>query len=259
MRLVIALFVFILFLSTSTLHAAEKVGVLLMHGKGGTSLSESPIGKLANALEEKGFLVLAPDMPWSRERGYDKTFQESMTEIDEKVEELRKAGAAKVVVGGHSMGANAAIGYGARYDGLSGILAIAPGHTPEVSGYQKKIGNDWKRAKAMVESGKGNQEEKFNDLNQGKKSKKKMRAEVYLSWFDPKGPAVMPVNAANLKSGNALMWVIGKKDRMFAKGKGYAFRKAPSNAKNAYVVVMGGHKVTPKKGESGIIDWLDSL
>lgn len=93
MKSVITLLVFILCIGTTPLQAAEKVDVLLMHGKWGTSFPKSPIGKLTNALERKGFLVLAPDMPWSRERGYDKTFEESMTEIDEKVEELRKKGA----------------------------------------------------------------------------------------------------------------------------------------------------------------------
>lgn len=259
MKSVITLLVFILCIITTPLQAAEKVGVLLMHGKWGTSFPKSPIGKLTHSLERKGFLVLAPDMPWSRERGYDKTFEESMTEIDEKVEELRKKGATKIVVGGQSMGANAALGYGARRDGLSGILAIAPGHIPEVNEFQNKIDHDWKRAKEMVESGNGDQKEKFNDLNQGKKRKKKMRAEVYLSWFDPNGPAVMPVNAANLKSGASLLWIIGGKDSMYDRGEAYAFSKAPSNTKNAYVVVEGGHKVTPQKGESEIINWLNNL
>ena len=86
-----------------------------------------------------------------------------------------------------------------------------------------------------------------------------MKARVYLSWFDPKGPAVMPVNAANLKHGVALLWIIGRKDRMFAMGRDYAFNKAPPNTKSAYIVVRGGHKATPQKGESEILSWLNSL
>jgi pimeloyl-ACP methyl ester carboxylesterase len=259
MKTVITLFVFIFFINAAPLHADEKTGVLLMHGKGGTSLPKSPIGKLANALEGEGFLVLAPDMPWSRERGFDKTYGESITEIDGKLDELRKKGATKIVVGGHSIGANAALGYGARHGGLSGILAIAPGHIPEVNGFQNKIDHDWKRAKEIVDSGNGTQKEKFNDVNQGKKRKKMMSAEVYLSWFDPDGPAVMPANAANLNSGTALLWIIGEKDSMYDRGEDYAFNKAPSNPNNSYIVVKGGHKVTPQKGQSEIINWLKGL
>lgn len=259
MKSVITLLIFVLFISTAPLQAAEKVGVLLMHGKWSTSLPKSPIGKLSNSLKQKGFIVLAPDMPWSRTRWYDKTFDESMTEIDERVEELRKKGATKIVVGGHSMGANAALGYGARREGLSGILAIAPGHVPEIKGFQNLMDNDWIRAKEMVEAGNGKQKGKFSDFNQGKKKKKKIRAEVYLSWFDPKGPASMPVNTANLKPGTPLLWIIGKKDLMFDKGENYAFNKAPSNPKNAYIVVKGGHKDTLQAGKAEIINWLNSL
>ncbi len=57
MKSIITLLIFALSFTTPLLHAAEKVGVLLMHGKGGTSLPRSPIGKLASALEMKGFFV----------------------------------------------------------------------------------------------------------------------------------------------------------------------------------------------------------
>ena len=92
--------------------AGNGVGVILMHGKGSTADEGSPIGKLAETLESEGFIVLAPDMPWHELRIWDKSFDESMVEIDEYVAELKSKGAKKIVVGGHSIGANAAIGYG---------------------------------------------------------------------------------------------------------------------------------------------------
>ena len=86
-----------------------------------------------------------------------------------------------------------------------------------------------------------------------------MKAEVYLSWFDPNGPAVIPVNTANLKPGVPLLWIIGEKDRMYSKGEAYAFNKAPSNIKNAYIVVKGYHKDTPQRGKAEILNWLNNL
>jgi len=259
MKLFISLFVLMSFINPPLLFSDEKVGVLLLHGKGGTALPNSPIGGLVDSLENNGFIVLAPDMPWSSEREYDKTFAESMLEIDEKVSELKQKGATKIVVGGHSMGANAALGYGARYEGIVGVLAIAPGHVPELRGLQAKIDHDWMRAKEMVDAGNGSQIDSFNDINQGRLSEKEMRAEVYLSWFDPDGEAVMPVNAVNLKSGVSLLWIIGRRDRMYDRGKEYAFNNAPQNKKNAYVVVKDGHKATPRLGELEIIKWLRNL
>ena len=97
--------------------------------------------------------------------------------------------------GGHSVGANAAIGYGARREGLGGILTIAAGHIPEVPGFQKRIGNDYRRAKEMVDNGKGGKEDDFKDFNQGKTSDVNAKAKDYRSWYDPNGPAVIPTNS----------------------------------------------------------------
>jgi len=239
--------------------AGEKIGVILMHGKGGTAKSKSPVGKLKSALENADIIVIAPDMPWSRSRGFDKSYEDSMAEIDEAVKDLKSDGATKIVVGGHSIGANAALGYGARRGGLAGILAIAPGHINEDQGFQDQIDHDYRRAREMVAAGKGGDEAGFKDVNQGRKSIKEMTAKTYLSWFDPEGPAPMPKNAANLKPGTALMWIIGEDDRMHDRGEDYAYAKAPKHPKSAYVVVGGGHKATPTKGKKEIIAWLKGL
>lgn len=259
MKSVIAFFLLSLTLLATPLNAEDKIGVLLMHGKGGSSSDSSPIGKLIHALEDNGFLVSAPDMPWSRARKYDKSFDESMLEMDEHIAELKKRGATRLVVGGHSMGANAALGYAARRDGLAGVLAIAPGHVVEIDLVQDKLHHDWRRARQMVDAGKGDQLDDFNEINQGAQKKIRMRAEVYLSWFDPEGPAVMPASTGTLRPGTALLWIIGKGDRMFDRGKDYAFNNAPPHPRNAYIVVEGGHKATPRKGESEIIKWLSEL
>jgi len=262
MRYLAILIILVLPVSTMSFpaDAGEKIGVLLMHGKNGTASEKSPIGKLVYQLEVADFIVIAPDMPWSRSRGFDRTYAESMAEIDEAVSTLKDTGATKIVVGGHSLGASAAIGYGARRQGLAGILAIAPGHTIDGDGFHKLVDYDYRRAKEMVAAGKGDEETGFKDVNQGKKSTKTMKAKIYLDWYDPEGPAPMPKNAANLKLGTPLMWIIGERDcLMMNRGKEYAFAKAPAHPKNAYVVVKGGHGATPKIGADKIIAWLRAL
>ena len=91
------------FLTLSTPVFAGDVGVILMHGKDGTSRPKSPIGKLTGFLEGD-FKVTALTMAWSRDRGWEKTLEETFAEIDTAVAEMKAAGATKVVVGGHSMG-----------------------------------------------------------------------------------------------------------------------------------------------------------
>ena len=241
------------------IYAQDKLGVILMHGKMGSASDSSPVGELADYLRGKDIIVLAPDMPWSSDREFDKSFEDSMLEIDSIIKKLKTQGATKVVVGGHSIGANAAIGYGSRREGLTGILAIAPGHVPELAGYQNRIDNDWQRAQAMVDAGKGKEKEDFKDRNQGRNSEIEMTAEIYLSWFNPEGPAVMPENISEIKSNTPLMWIIGENDRMYDRGPDYAFSESPEHPKNSYTVVGGGHKETPDIGRKQILNWLKSL
>lgn len=243
----------------SPLHAQEKIGVVLMHGKWGTTSDNSPIGVLSVYLRDKGFLVLTPNMSWHRERLLDKHYEDALLEIDDAIKLLKNKGATKIVIGGHSMGANAAIGYGATRKGLTGILAIAPGHVPEIGGYQRRIDHDWQRAQAMVEAGKGKEKAEFKDRNQGENTEMEFLAEIYLSWYDPEGSAVMPDNISALKPNTPIMWVVGTDDRMFERGEDYAFSEAPEHPKNSYTVVDGGHKDTPENAQEQILNWLKSL
>ena len=239
--------------------AADKIGVVLMHGKTGTAKPRSPVGPLIATLQGAGILVDAPDMPWSRNRFLDKDYSGAMAEIDAAVARLKKRGATKIVVAGQSMGANAALGYGAQRDGLSGIMAIAPGHVPDLPGFQNAVQHDYRRAQAMVDKGEGETIAAFGDNNQGRKSQARVKAGVYLSWYAPDGPAAMPVNAGKLKAGTPLLWVIGRDDPGFSRGKAYAFDRAPANPRSLYLEVDGGHRDTAKVAVKQILQWLRSL
>ena len=62
------------------IEGSEQIGVLLMHGKGGDDRWVYP---LAVGLRDAGVIVEAPSsMPWSKTRIYEKSFEESMIEID---------------------------------------------------------------------------------------------------------------------------------------------------------------------------------
>lgn len=239
--------------------AHDPPGVVLLHGKGGTARPRSPAGKLAASLRAAGFLVATPDMPWSRSRYLAKDYEESLKEIDAAVAGLKRKGAGTIVVGGHSMGGNAALGYGARRDGLAGIMVLAPGHIPDDLGYQTTLNNDYLRAREMVANGFGDTAGEFNDNNQGERRSILVKAGIYLSWFDPLGPATMPKNAENLIAGTALLWVVGGNDPMRLKGESYAFIRAPAHPENLYLEVRGGHKETPTVAAQQIIDWLKRL
>ena len=242
--------------------AADRLGVVLMHGKRGYSGPKTLIGPLTAAIRDAGILVAAPEMPWSQKRFLDRTFDGIMAEIDAAVAPLRTKGATRIVVGGHSIGGNLGLAYGARRDGLAGVLVIAPGHFPESHGFRKRFGSDVADAAAMISAGRGDQVTNFNDIQSGVSVPFAMRADIYLDFMDPDGPMTMPANAAALKPGTSLLLIIGEKDHTFRWGRGgrdYIYDHAPDHPKSAYVVVPGGHKATPRIGADAIVAWLLSL
>ena len=234
---------------------SNDLGVVLLHGKLGSP--SGYVARLASNLERKGYLVSAPTMPWAGNRIYDTTFEEAMREIDRETDSLRQRGAKWVVVAGHSMGANAALGYAASRSGVSGVIALAPGHVPEDSAWIKLLGADVKQAKELIATGKGNEKYRFTDWDQnaGQRYPIVTTPAVYLSWFDPEGPAVMPKSAASFRTSIPLLLVVGSREP-FARGKDYIFEKAPPHPKSKFITVSAGHTEVPSAAIHEVITWL---
>ncbi len=250
-----AMLLVVLAMSVAPAWAEDKVGVVLMHGKWSNGIPL--IASLADRLRGEGYLVSTPEMPWSARRMYDASYDAALSEIDRAVQSLRDKGADRIVVAGHSLGANAALGYGARREGLLGIIALAPGHTPELPSMKERYVSDVAHARTLVEAGQGDQSVTYMDINQGKSRTVSVSAQVFLSYCDPDGPAVMPVNAAKLTA--PLLWVVGSDDKMSDRGEGYAFAKVPANPLNRYVLVNAGHMETPAVATSDVVAWLKQI
>ncbi len=235
--------------------AADTVGVVLLHGKWAPNVKM--FDQLYAYLNQSGYVVRAPLMPWSAGRMYDKSFDQAMTEIDAAVAALRQAGAARIAVVGVSLGANAAIAYGARHGDLMAVVAISPGHNPE-STSDPAVLDSIARATAMVQAGKGDDHAQFVDLNQGDHRTITTTADIYLSYWNPAGAAVMPANAAKLSA--PFLWITSSNDPLAQRGSAYAFDQAPPNPKSKYVVVeSGGHFSVASGAASQIVTWLDSV
>jgi dienelactone hydrolase len=237
-------------------HNLAGLGVVLLHGKGGTPTSM--IEGLNESLRKEGALVDAPELPWSARRIYDATYDQAMAEIDAAVERLKLAGAKNIAVIGHSLGANAAIGYAARRPGLYAVIALAPGHLPEAWALRIRTKSAIARAKQLIASGHGDVPTSFPDLAQGIPFSIKATPVVYLSMFDPEGPAVMPRNAAAMGP-VPFMWVVGVADPIIFHGKDYAFDPGAKNPKSKYMVTPSMHLSTPFQARGAIIDWLKGL
>ncbi len=231
-------------------------GVVLLHGKGGTP--NSMIEGLSETLRGDGALVEAPELPWSSRRIYDATYDQAMAEIDLAVQKLRWAGATRIVVAGHSLGGNAAIGYAARRQDLTAVIALAPGHLPEAWALRIRTKGAIAKAKQLVADGKGDVRISFPDLAQGIPFRVKATPNVYLSMFDPDGPAVIPRNAAAMGD-VPFLWVVGVGDPIFFHGRDYGFDPGAKHPRSKYLVIPGLHLTTPFQARKSIVDWLKSL
>ena len=86
----------------------QGFGIVYLHGK--ASWPGAMNGGILSALHDEGALVATPEMPWSFHRRYAATYAQALAEIDAAVGELKAKGARRIVIIGHSLGANAAIG-----------------------------------------------------------------------------------------------------------------------------------------------------
>jgi pimeloyl-ACP methyl ester carboxylesterase len=234
----------------------EDLGVVFVHGKGVWAGAFD--GGLVKLLREAGAKVATPEMPWSFTRIYAGTYQQAMTEIDTAVADVRAKGATEIVIIGHSLGANAAIGYAASHGPLAAVVAIAPGHLPEVEGLQRRTHDALIEAAQLVVDGKGDVRHHFPDLIQGVPTIVSATPFSYMSMFDPNGPAVIPKNAAAMPA-VPFLWVAGVFDPISARGRDYAYTLAAKNPKSRYVEVFSEHLSTARIARSTIVRWLKSL
>jgi pimeloyl-ACP methyl ester carboxylesterase len=230
------------------------MGVVFLHGKGVWPGAFD--GGIPAALEAEGAKVVSPEMPWSLRRMYGATYEQAMNEIDAAVATLKARGATRIVVIGHSLGANAALGYAAQRHSVVAVVAIAPGHLPETAEMRSRTQSAIAEARQLVAAGQKDRRS-WPDMVQGLPTFATATPAVYISWFDPNGPAVIPKNVAAL-NGIPLLWVVGNFDPIHSRGPQYAFSRA-KNPANRYVEVLATHLTTSLMARGQVVEWLKAL
>lgn len=242
-------------LSPSAAKAAGLLGVVVVHDKNDTP--DKYLAETVRLLRNVGFLVETPEMPWSRKRGFDASFQQSLVEIGLAVGELRSKGATQVAIVGHGLGANAALAYAATRPGVFALVALAPSHDPERN--HDVFLADLRKAHQMVLSGRGAERSAFMDIRHGKDYDLSTTAEIYLSYSDPEGLAVMPRTVEGIKPPVPLLWVVGDNDPLSRLGKSYVFSRAPEHPKSRYENILADHATVPAESARMVAVWLKEL
>lgn len=239
--------------------ASERIGVLMLHGKNPGGPDSPQYGPVKAAMEKQGWLVSLPDMPWSRNRYLHGHWDGVMTEIAQHVKALQDKGATRIVLWGHSMGVPAAMSHAARGGTAHALVLLAPGHIPQ--GYYTAasltpVRDSINNARELVAAGKGDENNRFVDINQGRQQPVIVTAKNYLSYFDPTSDAEMGVTAPKLPVNLPVLTAIGEKDGMFKHVRGYYVDKLPAHPKTQFLEVPGGHLETPQVALAQVLEWI---
>lgn len=239
----------------SAVNAQDKIGVVFMHGK---LAMPKAYENFTGFLESKGFLVSAPEMPWSKSREFDKPYSEALNEIDAAIATLRSQGANKVIVGGHSMGGNAALYYGTERK-VDGLLLLAPAHIPQSDLFRNAFAESVARAKAQVASGKGADRARFDDmeLSGGGSYTVLTTASAYLSYFDPEGSANMERTVTRLSPGVPLLMVVSSKENPVIRAIEDRVYPAIHGDKKKLLEVDAPHRQVPVAAREQVANWLE--
>jgi pimeloyl-ACP methyl ester carboxylesterase len=246
----------------ATAHAQSMTGVILLHGKQGSPGKAAGLRDIASKLESAGIKTVLPSMPWG-EGGWEKisvTPDQVFGMIDGYAAQLRSQGAQRIVVVGHSIGANMALAYAVARQNVAGIVMAAPGHQP---GYSYRTNASIKEAidksGEMMRGGQGGQPFLGGDDNQGSSIRLSTTAAVYNGWMSPRGSASMPVQAPLLPASIPIMLVIGTKDPAYGMAETAIYKPAAKNPYSKYLVVEANHKDTDFAASQRIVDWTKAL
>lgn len=247
--------VFLSLLCGQAIALEKNCAVVVMHGKWGNPQYIGVFGRrLEPTCDYKSI-----EMPWAKRRNYDEPYSVALTEIKAQVGAFRAQGYKRVLLAGHSFGANAALAYMAEVGDVDGVIALAPGHVPEVM-YERGIGRDAvDRARELIATGKGDETLSMDDMNQGKRQSIRMSAKVLLSYFDPTGLGNMPATTARFKKPVPLLWIVGTKDPLYPSGADFAFNSAPPHPASKYLVIEADHSGTPNVAVNDVLEWINGL
>lgn len=234
--------------------APARLGLVLMHGKGGSPARH--VNTLAAALAAQGVLVANLEMPWSARREYDVPVAAAEQEVDAAVASLRSQGAQKIVVAGHSQGGLFALFYASRH-AVDGVIAIAPGGDPSGAVPREKLAAAVQTARTLVAEGKGNEATRLDDY-EGAKGVSSIRCTpaTYLSWFDPEQGPAMRTSIAALPANTAVLYVAPSKDYpALSRSKAPLFGALPQNPLTQLYEPEASHLGAPDASIARVLEW----
>lgn len=252
--LTIAVFGTTLPLTVAAEAVTSKIGIVVMHGKGGSPTKH--VAELASSLEEKGYLVANLEMPWSGRRNYDVSVSAAEKEVESALASLRSKGAQKLFVAGHSQGGLFVLYFGGRHE-VDGVIAIAPGGDVNNSTFREKLGASVELAHKLITEGKGDEKTKFYDY-EGSKGVTAVTTTpaIYLSWFDPGGAMNQTMAVKTMNPRVPVLYIGPTGDYPGLRNvKQSMFSALPSNPLSKLYEPDSSHLNAPSASRDEIVRW----
>lgn len=194
----------------SALAQAEPIGIVIMHGKGGSP--NHFVSDLARSLERKDYLVANLEMPWSGRLGFSLPVSRAEADVAAAVADLRGKGAKKVFVAGHSLGGAFTLHLAGRLT-ADGFIVIALGGDAANPFYRKSVAGSIARAEQLVAEGKGSVPVRLEDFEGGRGTYTiETVPAAYLTWYDLNGAMNMGRAAKAANPQSPILWIIQKRD-----------------------------------------------
>jgi len=243
-----------LFLVSTAFAETPRIGVVLMHGKGG--LPDGAIHELAMFLDSR-FLLANLEMPWSSRRDYDVDVAAGEKQVADALADLRIRGAVKVFIAGHSQGGCFALNMGGKVP-VDGVIAIAPGGNVASPAFRENLGDSVRRASDLVAAGKGSERQRFLDYEGARgPSPVITTASNYLSWFDPEGAMNQMRAIKALDAKTPVLFIVPTNDTPgLLRVKRTMFDALPRNSLTKLYEPEGTHLRAPSISREEIARWI---
>lgn len=251
------------YVSEVTIHSAQgdirPVTIVFLHGK--SAAPDKPwLTSLYSTLNQSGYRVMAPQMPWGK---WDGTLQQGLEVVDAAVQAAAKDGH-KVVVAGHSAGGLGVILYRPTDPpkALVGKVMLAVGHILDTASpaFQSIFAEPVRSARELKAAGKGKETERFTAVNtKGKKRYEETlitTPEIFLSYHDLE---TFPSTTAALKQTRVpVFWAIANHDTI-GNNKRPTYNFIPERPENVYLEVEADHNTMTDRSAEDLIKWLNKL
>jgi pimeloyl-ACP methyl ester carboxylesterase len=234
---------------------AAKIGVVVMHGKGG--MPARHVADLASHLEDKGCFVANLEMPWSGRRNYDVTVAVAEQELAAALKAMRDKGAQKLFIAGHSFGGLFAMHFAGRQD-VDGVIAMAPGGNVGNRIFREKLGDSVERARQLVAAQKGNEPARLSDY-EGSRGLYPITTipAAYLSWYEPDGAMNQSRIVKAVKAQIPVLYIVPQNDYPgLLSVKQRMFDALPAHAHTRLYEPDANHLGAPSAARDEIVRWI---